>query len=120
MDKSEYTIALSSRHTYYQWIPYLGILLVMAYLYLTYIIYQDEGWSSKAIINLLITVIYAAVIYFKRTTGLPNDEISFSKEGITISGNNEPEIVEWSALQKLSMTNNSLSSLILKMRVKKS
>lgn len=108
MEEPEYTIAPSGRYRYYQWILYLGVILVLAYLYLTYIIYQDEGWSSKAIINLLIAVIYAAVIYFNRTAGPPYDEISFSEEGITILGDKKSEIIEWSALYKLSITNNSL------------
>lgn len=109
MENFKYTIAPSGRHNY-QWILYLGILLVGAYLYLAYDIYQDEAWSSEVIINLLIAIIYAGIIYYNLTSESPHDKISFSEKGVTVSGEikQEQEVIEWANLQKISITNNAL------------
>lgn len=110
MENSQYTIAPSNRYTYFQWILYLGILLVVAYLYLAYDIYKDAGWTTEAIINLFIAVVYSVAIYINLNTDSPYDEVSFSEKGITISGDKKQgqEDIEWTNLQKISITNNAL------------
>jgi hypothetical protein len=107
MEENAYTIAPSARHKFHKWVNYLGILLVLAYLYLMADVYLESGWNSESMINLGIAVVYSATIYLNLTSNTQPSMISLSDEGITIEGDDQQNI-NWSALQQIRITNNAL------------
>ena len=107
MEDNAYTIAPSARHKFHNWVNYLGIPLVLAYLYLMADVYLESGWNSESMINLAIAVVYSATIYLNLTSSTQPSTISLSDEGIAIDGDDQQNI-NWSALQQIRVTNNAL------------
>ncbi|WP_148899776.1 hypothetical protein [Fodinibius salinus] len=108
MDNKPYTITPPSRLKYMQWLAYLGILLALAYVYLSFESYQENGWEFETIVNLICVIAWLVISYTNINNATSVEEIKLFENGITFTENKKEESIFWDEIKSINMTNNAL------------
>ncbi|TYP92221.1 hypothetical protein LX73_2475 [Fodinibius salinus] len=91
-----------------QWLAYLGILLALAYVYLSFESYQENGWEFETIVNLICVIAWLVISYTNINNATSVEEIKLFENGITFTENKKEESIFWDEIKSINMTNNAL------------